>query len=240
MMKTLPKIFIALALLIPLKSDALFFPGNASTTIAVDLAKEPVSQVTFMAWVYSTSTTATQAIGGRASSTSIAGPYFMRIQSGTGLRWGIRTTGTDQQLNTTAGSWATNRWGHMAGVYDGTNMIVYINGTFSTSTAKTGPGNLMGGGVETHPLTIGRYMIPSTLPCQGCQIADVRVYNRALSATEIKNYFYTGFASRTGLAYHLPLWTTSIVNLADNTRMGSTTGGTLIRSRLPNFAKYKK
>lgn len=73
-----------------------------------------------------------------------------------------------------------NTWTHIAGVYDGSDMIVYINGIESTRTSSTGTtfaGNaalLIGGGSDD-------------IFFNG-NIDEVMIWNRALTADEIKSH----------------------------------------------------
>jgi PKD repeat protein len=74
---------------------------------------------------------------------------------------------------------AANTWTHLAATYDGTIQRLYVNGTQVASRAQTG--NMM---VSSGPLRIGGTEIWSEF-FQG-RIDEVRVYNRALSASEIQ------------------------------------------------------
>jgi hypothetical protein len=74
----------------------------------------------------------------------------------------------------------TNTWTHLAGTYDGTTLRLYINGVQVSNRAQTGSI-----AVSTNPLQIGG----DTLYGQHFQgrIDEVRIYNRALTATEIQS-----------------------------------------------------
>ena len=74
----------------------------------------------------------------------------------------------------------TNTWTHVAGTYDGTTLRLYVNGVQVGSQAKTGSMP-----VSANPLQIGGDSIYGQyFPGS---IDEVRVYNRALSATEIQS-----------------------------------------------------
>lgn len=73
-----------------------------------------------------------------------------------------------------------NKWNLVNEVYDGTNMMIYINGVLVGSTPKTG--NIVS---NTDGFAIGDRGTVANTPFKG-GIDDVRVYNRALSAAEIK------------------------------------------------------
>ena len=75
---------------------------------------------------------------------------------------------------------ALNTWTHLAGTYDGATLRFYVNGVQVSSRAQTGAI-----AVSTNPLQIGgdsiygQYFIG--------KIDEIRVYNRALSVTEIQS-----------------------------------------------------
>jgi PKD repeat protein len=66
-----------------------------------------------------------------------------------------------------------NTWSHLAGTYDGTTMRLYVNGVQVASQAQTGTI-----AASTQPLTIGANWAGL--------IDEVRIYNRALGATEVQ------------------------------------------------------
>ena len=78
------------------------------------------------------------------------------------------------------GALTANSWAHLAATYDGTTMRVYVTGAQVASRAQTG--NIA---TSTDPLQIGgdsafgQYFAGT--------IDEVRIYNRALSPTEIQS-----------------------------------------------------
>jgi hypothetical protein len=87
------------------------------------------------------------------------------------------------------------QWHHVAGVYDGTNMFLYVDGTLDVSQPATGliPQN-------SDPLAIGANVQAYVPPC-GCNepgyffnglIDEVSIYNRALTAQEIQAIYAAG------------------------------------------------
>jgi Concanavalin A-like lectin/glucanases superfamily len=73
-----------------------------------------------------------------------------------------------------------NVWTHLAGTYDGGTLRLYVNGVQVSTLAKTGALT-----TSTNPLQIGGDSIFGQY-FQG-KIDEIRVYNRALSATEIQS-----------------------------------------------------
>jgi len=79
-----------------------------------------------------------------------------------------------------------NKWTFVAEVYDGTNMTFYVNNSVSTPaplTLNTG----------SSFATIGHDTLPNNFPGS---IDDVRIYSRALSASEIKQLYNAGAGSK--------------------------------------------
>ena len=75
-------------------------------------------------------------------------------------------------------------WHHAVGVYDGANLSLYIDGTLDASVASTGT-------ITTNALNV---YIGENAGATGRQfnglIDDVRVYNTALSASQISALYY--------------------------------------------------
>lgn len=72
------------------------------------------------------------------------------------------------------------QWTHVAGVYDGTAVYLYVNGTLAGQAPASGPIEVNG-----YDLTIGRNAQQGTDFLKGA-ISKAQIYNRALSATEIQ------------------------------------------------------
>jgi hypothetical protein len=83
-------------------------------------------------------------------------------------------------------SWApeVDTWYHAMCVYTGTAMRLYVNGEYQTATTYA----VAGGNSD---LKLGMFYTTTSLPFYGI-IDDVRIYNRALSATEIQQLYHQG------------------------------------------------
>jgi Concanavalin A-like lectin/glucanases superfamily len=75
---------------------------------------------------------------------------------------------------------ALNTWAHLAATYDGATMRLYVNGVQVASRAQTGAIE-----TSTNPLQIGGDSIYGQYFTG--RIDEVRIYNRALSATQIQS-----------------------------------------------------
>jgi hypothetical protein len=85
-----------------------------------------------------------------------------------------------------------NKWYDIASVYDGKTVTLYVNGVKSGSVACVGTSP------SVMDLTIGKYS-PSNIAYFSGSIANVMIYNRALTAAEIKTN-YNADAKLVGLA----------------------------------------
>jgi len=79
------------------------------------------------------------------------------------------------------------QWHHVAGVYDGTNIYLYVDGTLDTSTPATGLIIQ-----DSFPVCLGANP-DAPLPYYFNGLIDeVSIYNRALSAAEIQSIYLAG------------------------------------------------
>jgi hypothetical protein len=92
----------------------------------------------------------------------------------------------NNDCQTSATSMTLNKWYHLAGTWDGTSARVYVNGVLANTT------------VCTSAPTMGTLIIGARsggyLPLLG-STDDVRIYNRALSPTEVQALYNIGAAN---------------------------------------------
>jgi hypothetical protein len=108
-------------------------------------------------------------------------PYFsysLHVVQGTTPRFWVTTGGVGRSVES-AISLTANTWVHLAGTYDGSTLRIYVNGTLAGSAAASG--------------TLTSYAGPLRLAANGAgsegwngTIDEVRLYSRALSASEIQ------------------------------------------------------
>ena len=79
-------------------------------------------------------------------------------------------------------------WYNMVGVADGTNAILYINGEQVGSPVNIASSLTRTRSENTADITIGRRSMNATPECDG-RIANISVYNRGLTVTEVKQNF---------------------------------------------------
>jgi hypothetical protein len=121
----------------------------------------------------------------KASGTGENDHYFMvspvKVGTQTRLRFRLKTNGSTSTLIATSGNLSNNVWVHFAAVYDGRNMRLYKDGNQVGSTSKTGS-------LTTNsnvPVWIGANPTNAAARAWDGAIADVMVYDKALTAGEI-------------------------------------------------------
>jgi hypothetical protein len=87
------------------------------------------------------------------------------------------------------------------------NVVVYMDGVSQTNLIRNAPGNIVNTD-SVHPLQFGMlYMVGDPRPLTG-SLSDVRIYNRALSASEVQQlYLY-----QTGPCFRSAAATATVVN----------------------------
>jgi hypothetical protein len=108
--------------------------------------------------------------------------YWMLSQTNDGqnrLRFTLRAGGETTTLTASTGTLPLNTWYHAAATYDGSRMLLYLNGTEVGSIAKSG--SVSRG--RTASVNIGRS--PDGSNYLSGAIDDVRIYSSALTQEEI-------------------------------------------------------
>jgi len=114
--------------------------------------------------------------------------YWIKpIPSSNVLRMGVNDWGQDLEISLPGWSW--NNWHHYAFTWDATSSVIhgYVDGieVASTTYAATAIYNQ-----SSYPVMLGRYEYPNGIWNYANQlIDDVRIYNRVLSAADIKTIF---------------------------------------------------
>jgi hypothetical protein len=171
---------------------ALDFDGSDDyVSVGQQTALEPTTAVTVSIWIKRSGAQASFAkvLWNGPNDNDPWGAYGFQFNSTADddIEWSITTGVTDTQVSTGSGTISDGVWQHLVGTYDGSTMRVYLDGVEKNSTVKTGtiadygsPGLLMGGHTDQ--------------PSQDYAglIDEVRVYNRALSAAEIRYHYSRG------------------------------------------------
>jgi hypothetical protein len=145
-----------------------------------DVSLDITSAITLAAWI-KPSKLGTQYIIKKATQGGIDG-YELSLSLGgiVFVRFNQATSGNTYRINSTV-TYPTdgNTWMHIAATYDGTEIKIYINGTLDNSVTITTS-------IATNDLSLSiGAQSDGVYPLQGA-IDDARVYNYALSQTEIQ------------------------------------------------------
>jgi len=156
--------------------DYLLIPNSPSLNITGD-------QITLASWVYFDDVSGPPEIvlakifqDGQHSAPYFA--YNLCILSNGTPRLMLVTSGSERRLPGSP-NFESGRWYHMAGTYDGSQMVLYVDGEVSATMNATGNIN----GYDT-PLLLGINGGRGE-PMDG-RIDDVRIYNHALDQVEIQ------------------------------------------------------
>ena len=143
--------------------------------------------LTLEAWVYPTVTPS----GWRGVVGKDVDRYYLMAGSDTGrpATGGTFTTGGNANTYAPAGL-AVNTWTHLAAAFDGTTQRLFVNGVQVASRAQSGALT-----TSTGPLTIGHNFYGEHFTGL---IDEVRIYNRALTVTEIQADMATPVARPAG------------------------------------------
>jgi len=144
---------------------------------------KPVNQITVSTFIYPTLTSYSNCrIFGDWHQASGLDRWIL-YANGSSISWYMRTQTTGEG-GTTGWSIINNQWVSLTGVYNGTNQDLYVNGNFFSRRPCSGT---MNSGNGSTPIRFGRQETTGG-GFQG-NIAQVSIYNRALSAAEITQNF---------------------------------------------------
>lgn len=159
-----------------------FTNQNAYAQVPVDPTLELTGPLTLEAWIYPTAwkTNVYEGCILNKEGLNYQG-YMLRCGANGTLNFNIGTGTAWKELNSASGTLVLNTWQHIAGVYDGTVLKIYVNGVQVGSTlAYTGA-------VATNtaiPLEIGRSNYYPTRNYLG-RVDEVRIWNAAVSSCDI-------------------------------------------------------
>ena len=195
-----------------LQNGATFVPGQVSQAFSFDgvddfvrVANSPAlepSTITVDAWVKSTAPGTFRYILSKGASGCLASSYALYTGDSGGLFFYVFNGIDFPTLSPDAGIgiWDGN-WHHVAGTFDGSTVRLYVDGSeVGTGTTPVPSISIAYGLSPTNDLFLGRFngTCPpelSFLSFRG-DVDEVEIYNRALSATEIRAIFNAGSAGK--------------------------------------------
>jgi len=166
--------------------SALNFNGSNSLVVVKSSASLNLSNtMTLSAWAYPTAAQS----GWRTIVQKQVDAYFLHAGSNSALRpAGGGTFNGKVSFATSPSVIPVNSWTHLAVTYDGASVRLFVNGLLVATKAQTGVIETNGNGVRIGGnVPYGEYF-------KGL-IDEVRVYNRALTAVEIKTDMQTPIAA---------------------------------------------
>jgi hypothetical protein len=165
--------------------QALKFDGTDDLVLlGTQASLFPTSAITMSAWVKPNQDTGTFTIISNEDSAGTTGT-IMRVQTAGQIRCTISNT-----ASTFGSSIVSGKWSHVACVYDGANIITYIDGVSVGSASLTG--SITYANSNTEPWRIGRRGSDAFPLHYDGSIDEVRIYNRALTASEMKQLYLLG------------------------------------------------
>jgi hypothetical protein len=167
--------------------QALYFDGvDDRVSITDSSSLKPTSALTVSAWVKLARASASKAVIFDHFSGSPYYGYGLQLRDGGHFAFKVayNVNGLTPVSNNTL---PIGQWVHLLGTWDGSDYTMYFNGALDKTGAMAGPLSY----TESVNPTIGRRAISATQLFNG-SIDDVRVYNRALSATEAQELYNIG------------------------------------------------
>ena len=125
------------------------------------------------------------------------GAYALKASGNTPYFY-VVANGQEGRTEYTGGSGGDLAWHHIVGTYDGANMRLYVDGVLVNTQAHPAGGNITS---TTASLVIGRRAV-NTQFFNG-SVDEARVYNRALSDTEVAARFQAAPEDNDTLHYYL-------------------------------------
>jgi len=157
------------------KQGALNLDGNSWAEVHDNASFDFGTNVSLEAWVYWQGDNDDDGIIGRYGSITAEQDCTLYAYNA-GIQFYVTT-------NAVSYTSMTNGWRHIVGTYDGANKRLYVDGVQVNSSAETS--TMPGGSI---PVEIGRYN-ESAATTFTQPIAQPRIYNRALTASEVlQNY----------------------------------------------------
>lgn len=141
------------------------------------------------AWFYATSTTGKRVIASKETSGTRTGWELYQTTNNTSLSFS-RYNSTTTETNTVTIASTASTWTHVVAVYDGGNLLIYVNGTLQTIAAS-------GLAIPSHTtnMLIGSNSAASTNWIG--RLDEIAIYNYVLPEARIKSHYMAGIAQPT-------------------------------------------
>jgi len=148
-----------------------------------DSALDLTNEVTISSWI-NPNTLHDGGILTKKPTSGTAYNYYYRLTAAGGINFGV-TLGTTLRVYSANTQLSPGMWSHIVGTYDGTSLKLYVDGTYFGKADYSGTMT-----PTDNYLIIGSEYI-GYRPFNG-NISNVKIYNRALSATEVQQLYNQG------------------------------------------------
>ena len=214
--------------------SALNLDGNNDyIDFGADSTLEITGNFTISTWVNLETMSGYRRIIGKANSNNTRANYGLGFFGGN--RPGVIANATGSWFtNYSANPLSTGVWHHLVGVYDGSNFILYVNGSLDNSTSVSGF-NIATAASATSgdSLLIGQ--IPSGIENFKGSISNTAIFKQAISAEDVK-YLYNGGTPQTNISFEPTSWYkldntgTGIQDSGSASNNGTNNGATAVSS----------
>jgi lysophospholipase L1-like esterase len=168
-------------------SGVRFDGGNDIVEIANSFTVDsPRGAITIIAWIYRETAQPGWRTGVLRQVGTGAFEHYLLGFLDNNFRWVVNTTSGYSSL-TLGGPAPLQQWVHMVGTFDGATVRFYVNGVEQFSTPHTGTLR-----TDSTPITLGSsYNSAALVPGEALngRIDGVKIFNRALTATEVQNEY---------------------------------------------------
>jgi hypothetical protein len=167
----------------------VFDGGDDIVSISDSNILDITTSISLESWIYATKSTGIQNVISKSSASQNNSYIYPRTDDG----WTTATFYLGVPIFTTLiASWPSrDAWHHTVATYDGATMKIYIDGVLSNSKSQSGTIS-----TNTNSLTIGSQ--PGYGEYYGGRVSGAKIYNRALTASEIQQN-YNALRSRFGI-----------------------------------------
>ncbi len=187
--------FITQGLTHPAQGSAEFDGTSDFIDTGLTGSEFPIDTFSFSFWLYMDELTSTQNIISidKSDAGTLAAFYVKILTSTQKFRFDVVNSANSAKVAQTTQTFNTNEWYHLAGTFNGTDIKLFVNGsndgngTF-TGTLPTPTGNMAIG---------ASYYNGSLVDWWPGNLANVAIWNRALSSDEINSVMWKGYQSLT-------------------------------------------
>ncbi len=164
------------------KQGALNLDGNSWAEVHDNASLDITDAVSVECWVDWVSPSASKGILAKWGSSSALYAWLFQARSNSAIRLYIY----DSTNYLVESSTLTEGWRHLCATYDGVTLRMYVDGQADTTTAHTGSIPSV-----QEPVKIGAYGAVTSTTYEH-DIAQPRIYNRALTASEVLRNYNSG------------------------------------------------